>query len=145
VLGRAACRLAPALETPEPGKPDPRPRGRTLQQRMDEATQSAVVGSRVWDCQSKFRIRLGPLPMATFARLLPGQPGNRALRAWIRNYAGDQLAWEARIVLAAVAVPGVQLGGGEGHLPGSGLLGLSTWLPVAGRKRMDADDLILHS
>ena len=107
--------------------------------------QTTIVGSRVWDCQGKFRIRIGPMPLAEFARLLPGQPGNRELRDWIRNYVGDQLAWEARVVLASVAVPGVRLGGGVGQLAGSGLLGWSTWLPTFGRSRSDADDLILHS
>jgi type VI secretion system protein ImpH len=107
--------------------------------------QTTIVGSRVWDCQGKFRIRLGPMPLREFARMLPGQPGNRQLRDWIRNYAGDQLAWEARVVLASVAVPGVRLGGGAGQLGGAGLLGWSTWLPTDGRPRRDADDLILHS
>lgn len=99
--------------------------------------RTSMVGSRVWDCQGKFRLRLGPVSLATFARLVPGEPGNRELRDWVRNYVGDQLAWEARIVLAARDVPGVRLGL-------AGRLGWSAWLPSTGPRR-DVDDLVLHS
>ena len=34
--------------------------------------QSAVLGARVWDRQSKFRLVLGPLGFADYERLLPG-------------------------------------------------------------------------
>jgi predicted component of type VI protein secretion system len=33
--------------------------------------QSVIVGSRVWDCKLSFRIRMGPMGLADFTRLLP--------------------------------------------------------------------------
>lgn len=97
--------------------------------------ESAIVGSQIWDCQSKFRVRLGPMSFENFARLLPDQPGNRQLRAWVRNYVGDTLAWEARLVLGRAQVPQVRLGR-------LGQLGWSTWLSSAAVAR-DAEDLLL--
>jgi len=38
---------------------------------------TAIVGSRVWDVQSKFRIRLGPMDFETFSSLLPASAGIR--------------------------------------------------------------------
>jgi type VI secretion system protein ImpH len=99
--------------------------------------RTSIVGAHVWDCQGKFTIRLGPMNLDKFNRMLPLQSGNRELRDWIRNYIGDQLAWEARIVLAESAIPGIRLNGAT-------QLGLSTWLPTAGPRR-DVDDLVLHS
>lgn len=132
----AACRVLPFagqwLELP--------PESRCLLGRSPQTGalgQTSVVGARVWDCQGKFRIRLGPMGLEKFKQLLPAKRGNRELRDWVRNYVGDQLAWEARIVLAAEAVPGVRL-------DGVGQLGLSTWLPTTGVRR-DVDDLVLHS
>ena len=37
------------------------------------ARPRVLVGDRVWDVQSKFRLRLGPLSAAIFYRLLPGR------------------------------------------------------------------------
>ena len=33
---------------------------------------TTIVGSRIWDCQQKFRIVLGPMRLADYQRLLPG-------------------------------------------------------------------------
>jgi type VI secretion system protein ImpH len=99
--------------------------------------QTAIAGTRVWDVQSKFRIRLGPMNFAKFSSLLPGQSGNAELRDWIRNYVGDSLAWEARVVLAKEHIPKIKLGS-LGHV------GRSTWLH-AGPVPADVDDLLLSS
>lgn len=52
---------------------------------------TAVIGERVWDCQHKFRIVIGPMALREFQRFLPGSDSLRRLVAWVRNYVGDEL------------------------------------------------------
>lgn len=98
--------------------------------------RSAVIGSRVWDCQLKFRARIGPVTLAELQRLLPGSDSFIRLQAWVRGYAGDEYLWDVQIVLKKEEVPGIQLGG-------SALLGWTTWLQSRPAER-DAEDLILE-
>jgi len=83
--------------------------------------QSISLGGRVWDHQSKFRIRIGPVCQAAFDSLLPSGDSLKAVRAIVRNYVGDQLDWDLNPVLAEAEVKPVPLGG-------SGRLGWNTWL-----------------
>ncbi|MEM1383693.1 MAG: type VI secretion system baseplate subunit TssG [Pseudomonadota bacterium] len=82
---------------------------------------SASLGGRVWSRQAKFRIRVGPLGLAGYQRLLPGGQGLKRLAAIVRNYVGDTLDWDLNLVLRAPAVPQTRLGQ-------SGALGLTTWI-----------------
>ena len=82
---------------------------------------NAVVGSQVWDCQQKFRIVMGPMGLADYERLLPGGESFTVLNDWVRNYVGDTLNWELRLILKAEEVPRVCLGE-------SGRLGWTGWL-----------------
>jgi len=70
---------------------------------------AVVAGRSVWDAQGAFRIRLGPMALKDFVKFVPGSPSERRLRAWIRNYLGDEFAWEAIIILRAADVPKAQL------------------------------------
>lgn len=98
---------------------------------------TAVIGERVWDCQHKFRIVIGPLSLADFQRFLPGSADLRILVAWVRNYVGDTLLWDVNLVLRKEEVPPLQLGAGA-------QLGWSTWLTSAARAA-DADELHLDA
>jgi type VI secretion system protein ImpH len=98
--------------------------------------QTAIVGSRVWDVRQKFRIRLGPLDLAAYQKMLPGGASLARLVAWVRSYVGDEFDWDVRLVLKKQEVPPVRLGKAGG-------LGWSTWLHAAAPKR-DADDLVLR-
>lgn len=97
---------------------------------------SAVIGERVWERQQKFRLVLGPLGLADYERLLPGGQSFGRLVALVRNYAGDQYAWEARLLLRCEEIPSVRLGV-------SGRLGWTAWLDADARVE-DADDLCLE-
>lgn len=97
--------------------------------------QSATLGGRVWDHQSRFRIQIGPVSFNNYLDLLPGRPALARIRAVVRNYVGDGLAWDLNPVLAEAEVPRLRLGAG---LP----LGWSTWL-ASGRLGRDGDDLKL--
>lgn len=97
--------------------------------------QSTTLGGRVWDHQSKFRVRIGPLRLADYLRLLPGGEALAGVKAVVRNYVGDQLDWELSPVLAQTEVPRFQLGA-------SSRLGWTTWL-ASGPLGRDGDDLKL--
>ncbi|WP_207478249.1 type VI secretion system baseplate subunit TssG [Arenibaculum pallidiluteum] len=96
---------------------------------------NATVGSRIHVFHHRFRIRLGPLGLADYERLLPGGPSLELTVPLARNYIGDELDWTVQLVLRAAEVPGITLGQ-------QGRLGWTTWL---GRRReeSDADDLTL--
>ena len=99
--------------------------------------RTAIVGSRIWDRQQRFRMRFGPMSLKRYIRLLPKSDGLKRLKAWVRSYVGLELEWEAQLVLRADEVPSVELGGGNGAA-----LGYTTWLQSLPRSR-DADDLVL--
>lgn len=98
--------------------------------------RSAVIGSRVWDCQLKFRIRIGPVTLVQLQRLLPGTETFVKLQCWVRGYSGDEYLWDVQVVLKKEEVPTIQLGS-------TGQLGWTTWLKSQPTER-DADDLILE-
>jgi len=97
---------------------------------------TAVVGSRIWECQQKFRLRMGPMTLAEYERLLPGGTSLKRLTDWVRFYTTDEFTWDLRLIMFADEVPQITLGK-------QGKLGWTTWLrskPLG----HDADDLILR-
>jgi type VI secretion system protein ImpH len=97
----------------------------------------AVAGARVWDCQGKFRIRVGPMSLEKYRSLLPGTQSAKRLESWIRNFVGDEFAWEAVLILEKEQVPRTQLGKGA-------RLGWTTWT-YGGKCPEDRADLSLRS
>lgn len=94
-----------------------------LGQSPDTATVgvNTVVGSRIWDCQQKFRITMGPMGLRDYERMLPGGECFAVLKDWVRNYVGDALSWQLQLILKAGEVPVV-------HLGEAGRLGWTTWI-----------------
>lgn len=66
---------------------------------------NTVVGERVWDAQSKFRVRLGPLTYRQFQDFLPSGTAYQPLTHLTRLYAGAQLDFDVQAVLRADEVP----------------------------------------
>ena len=97
----------------------------------------AVLGSRVWDRQHKFRIHLGPLTLDQYESFLPGGAPLKKLVHWVRMYLCFELDWDVRLRLQAREVPTLALGAGQ-------RLGWTTWL---GRRptTTSADDLCLDA
>lgn len=93
---------------------------------------TASIGEKVWSREARFRVRIGPLSLEDYERLLPGGESQKRLAAIIRNYVGDALEWEANLVLMKHEVPPSVLGE-------SGQLGLTTW--IGQREDRDADEL----
>lgn len=83
--------------------------------------QTTCIGERVWSNASKFRLRIGPLPLDEYKQFLPGTPALARLRAIVRNYVGDQFDWDVNLVLKGADVPQAQLGA-------STQLGLTSWV-----------------
>jgi type VI secretion system protein ImpH len=111
--------------------------------RLGESLENAklgctlVIGSRFWECQQKFRIKLGPMDLSEYQRMLPGGSSIRHLDAWVKNYIGDELSWELQLILRASEVPDICLGK-------IGQLGWSTWLGSKAFEE-DANDLVLDA
>ncbi|MFL9900648.1 type VI secretion system baseplate subunit TssG [Paraburkholderia fungorum] len=97
---------------------------------------STLLGARVWDCQHKFRIVIGPLSRADYERFLPGGESLKRLVDWVRNYARDGLDWDLRLVLREADVPRLKLGR---HTR----LGYTTWA-LGGAAHGDQRQLLLH-
>jgi type VI secretion system protein ImpH len=95
---------------------------------------TTLMGSRIWDCQSNFRIKLGPMRLADFERMLPSGASFGRLRHWVLNYLGEIFFWDIQLVLQANEVPQTQLGR-------RGQLGWTTWLRDTPPGE-DADELI---
>jgi type VI secretion system protein ImpH len=123
------------------------PRDRSYLRREGASLGSgAVLGARVWDHQSKFRIHLGPLTLAQYEAFLPASAAGssdlhgegrllRKLVDWVRFYLCFELDWDVRLTLKREEVPPLKLGE-------RGQLGWTTWLGTR-RAASDAADLCL--
>jgi type VI secretion system protein ImpH len=97
--------------------------------------RATSLGQRVWSRAAKFRLRIGPVSLKDYQRMLPGSTSLARLEAVVRNYAGDALDWDVNLVLAGDEVP-------EAILGQNAVLGHTCW---TGRRapETDADDLFL--
>lgn len=96
---------------------------------------TTVIGERIWDCQSRFRVQLGPLGIKQYRQLLPTGDSFKRLVAIVKNYIGDELSWDLQLILKKEDVPTLQLGQ-------SAQLGWTTWAKKDELKE-DSYDLIL--
>jgi len=99
--------------------------------------EATTIGSHVWDCQQKFRIRIGPVGLEDYQRLLPGGDSIERLKAIVKNYIGFELMWDVQLVLLKSEAPPIKLGQ-------MGQLGRTTWLDNRAIQQ-DADDLVLSA
>jgi len=90
-----------------------------------------VAGDRVWDVQSRFRVRLGPVSYRRFREFLPDRAASPDRRAFflichlIRLYVGPEFDFDVQIVLQADEVPACKLAEQDGDMP---RLGWNTWV-----------------
>jgi type VI secretion system protein ImpH len=98
---------------------------------------NAVLGRRVWDRQSKFRIRIGPLSASQYADFLPSGSALPKLVDWVRFYTGGELFWDVQLILQGEQVSPMKLGQ-------SGQLGWSGWLGQRQGSR-NAENLVLDA
>src|SRR5262249_16640174 len=74
---------------------------------------SLLAGARIWDIQSRVRLRLGPLKYEQFRRLLPCGDTLRPVAQLTRAYMGPELDFDVQLVLKREEVPWCQLGEGS--------------------------------
>jgi type VI secretion system protein ImpH len=67
--------------------------------------ESAIAGTRVWDQQSKFRVRLGPLDFTQFQAFLPNGSAYKPMRSIVKFMVGLELDFDVRLVLQRKQVP----------------------------------------
>jgi type VI secretion system protein ImpH len=106
-----------------------------MEDRGNRLGTSAVLGKKVWDCQHKFRLVIGPLDYDDYERMLPGGASMTRLVDWVRSYAGTVLDWDVRLVLRRPEVPPLKLG--------SQKLGWTTYL-ASGPAVRDARQLLIN-
>lgn len=87
--------------------------------------RTAIVGARIWDQQSKFRVRLGPLEFQKFRAFLPDGTAHKPLRSIVNFMTGEEFDFDVRLVLKARQVPGTVLTTRAMRKPA---LGWTSWL-----------------
>jgi type VI secretion system protein ImpH len=95
---------------------------------------SAVLGSRVWDAQSKFRVRLGPLSYPQFVKFLPTGDAFKPVTELARLLAGPEFDFDLQLVIKAQEVFGSVLTTRAKRKP---MLGWTTWLTTKPMKAKD--------
>ncbi len=101
---------------------------------------STVVGASIWDCQNRFRVRIGPLSLLQFRTFFEKQGLREKFIDLTRFYVGPGQDFDLRLVLKREQVPATQLGEGINV----SCLGQTTWL-LTGSAERDRDDPVLSS
>lgn len=89
-----------------------------------------ILGEYVWECQTKFRVRLGPLSLAQYTRLMPAGDMHKPTFSLVRYMVGIEYEFEISLCLKREEVPLCILGAAGGQ--GGTRLGWSTWLKSPG-------------
>jgi type VI secretion system protein ImpH len=105
--------------------------------RNNQMGLNLIAGSRVWEVQSRIRLRVGPLSYRDFQRLMPSGDRLRRVGHFARTYVGPELDFDVQPVLLAAEVPWCRLGGDDDP----SRLGWNTWVR-SGEMPRDADDVI---
>lgn len=86
---------------------------------------STVAGARVWDSQSKFRLKMGPMSYKQFIAFLPAGSAFNPVMEIIKLLAGPEFDFDVQLVLKAEEVPGTVLTTRARRRP---MVGWNTWL-----------------
>ncbi len=113
---------------------------RAIPGRYSQLGVNAVLGSKIWDVQGSFRVRLGPLDYDQFFGFMPNGQAMGELVAVTRSYAGPALSFDVQLTLRAAEIPPLRLTEDDHMGP---RLGWNTWLPKEG-PREDASDAIFR-
>lgn len=100
---------------------------------------NVIVGTRFFDRQSRFRVRLGPLDFDRFRAFLPTGSAFEPVTKLVRWLAGMEFDFDIQLVLKAIEVPSCQLTTQGPEIP---LLGWTTWLKTR-PLRIDDPQLVL--
>lgn len=96
-----------------------------------------ILGERVWDCQNKFRLRIGPLNFQRFQNFLPHGKAYQALVGMVRFCIGHSLAFDVQLILSKMQVSSCVLSVGSQ----TAYIGWTSWLTPGVND--DIDDVVL--
>ena len=71
--------------------------------------RNSIIGTNVWDQQSKFRIKLGPLNFQQFQAFLPNGSARKAFLSIVKLIAGIEFDHDVQLRLLGKQVPGTIL------------------------------------
>jgi type VI secretion system protein ImpH len=94
-------------------------------QERNQLGEGAFLGAEVWNQQSRFRIRLGPLGIEKFVEFLPDSTAMAKLVELTKYLAGQAMVFDVQVFLLAGEVPECRLDGEGFDAPRLGWLG---WL-----------------
>jgi type VI secretion system protein ImpH len=106
--------------------------------RNNRLGSNLVIGARVWNVTSKFRVRLGPLSYAQFRRFIPSGDALGPVSQLVRQYVGGEFDFDVQPVLRGKEVPWCRLGGDPAD---AARLGWNTWVR-SGPFDRDVDDAV---
>jgi type VI secretion system protein ImpH len=66
---------------------------------------STIIGNRIWDTQSKFRMKLGPLSFMQFQAFLPSGTAHKSVVSIIKFMTGVEFDFDIQLKLKAKEVP----------------------------------------
>lgn len=102
--------------------------------------RDAIVGSRIWDQQSKFRLVLSDLSFEKFRAFLPDGTAHQPLKSIVRFMVGLEFDFDVQLVLNASEAPSTILTTRAKRRP---MLGWTSWLKSSPLEE-DADQVILQ-
>ena len=111
----------------------------SLGKRSSVLGRTALAGTRVWDLQSKFRVRLGPLTLNQFQAFLPNGSAHKPLGSIVKFMVGLEFDYDIQLVLKNTQVPASILTTRAMRRPMLGWTSFLKTTPVA----KDDDQLIL--
>jgi type VI secretion system protein ImpH len=95
------------------------------------------LGEQVWTRNGKFRLKIGPVSLNDYRRLLPGTGSLERLRDIVRNYVGDTVEWDVNLILKKDEVPPAIIGE-------TATLGHAMWCGSRPEDAGDANELYLN-
>ena len=103
--------------------------------------ESSIAGTRIWEQQSKFRVRMGPVDYKQFQAFLPNGSGHAPLKSIVKFMAGLELDFDIQLILKKQQVPSTILTTRAMRKP---LLGWTTFLKTKPFKAND-EQVILQT
>lgn len=100
---------------------------------------STLTGTRVWDTQSKFRVRFGPIRFEQFIALLPNGSAFKPASELTHFLAGQEFDFDLQLILQKAEVPACKL-----SRTAKPMLGWTTWLKTK-PFTTDDDQVVLAS
>ncbi|NYE64073.1 type VI secretion system protein ImpH [Duganella sp. 1224] len=68
-----------------------------------------MLGGRIYSCDARIRVYIGPLDKARYDRFLPGHPSAHHLQAMLQLHCGVGMTWEVHLIQRAEDMQGVHL------------------------------------